>query len=297
MPELNSMLPGHEDRELPEAPHQRATPRDVFIYPRVDTWSDRVWNMLSDIVTEDVTADFAHNPPEYVVSDDLSWLDDIIFDCTVVFSEIKATTADRLKEEFRAFRAAHATRTDDLSPIYREGLRIPSNIEIENKARHLFMNGQYPNLNEQRLEAAIRDLNEGHWPYRTDQTPRLYLCADERDFLTKPGNSGHYLDFGSEYLFNLAIRLVGDHEAKRVLRSVGRPTMVLVDIPMATLHSSTLQEFAGSILEYLFCDLVEGLDAHALGPGAGSAITLHAELPKETVIGHYHPKLFYHSHQ
>lgn len=147
------------------------------------------------------------------------------------------------------------------------------------------------------MEAAILDLNAGHFQYRDDQSTRLYLCADERDFITRAGNSGHYLDFGSEYLFNLAIRLVGEYEAKRAMRSVGKPTILVFDIPMDMICPATLEEFAGSVLEYLFCELVEYLEAHALGPGAGSAIALQCDLPPKTLIGHYHPDRFFHSHQ
>ena len=147
------------------------------------------------------------------------------------------------------------------------------------------------------MEAAILDLNGGYFQYRDDRSLRLHLCADERDFTTRSGNSGHYLDFGSEYLFNLAIRLVDEYEAKRALRTTGAPTILVFDIPMAMICAATLEEFAGSVLEYLFCELVEDLEAHALGPGAGSALSLTRDLPPETLTGHYHPERFYHSHQ
>ena len=59
--------------------------------------------MLGDLITEDVKVEFQHNHPEYITSDDLSWLDDIIFDVTGAVSDIKTTAADRLSVEFTAF--------------------------------------------------------------------------------------------------------------------------------------------------------------------------------------------------
>lgn len=138
---LSKIPQGYEHRKLPADPGARMTPEDVFQYANVDTWRDRVWNMLGDLITEDVKVNFQRNHPEYITSDDLSWLDDIIFDVTGVFSDIKTTAADRLSMEFTVFRAAHATRTDDLGRFYAQGLRILSNREIEDRARALFLNG------------------------------------------------------------------------------------------------------------------------------------------------------------
>lgn len=291
------MFPDFEDRELPQKLKDRSLPNDVFCYPLVTSWRNRVWEMISAFVTPEVIEEFKLNPPEYVVSDDLSWLDDLIFDVTGEFTDIKRITATALRSEFKAFRAAHATRTNDLTVYYRDGLRILTNEEIENIARGLFLSGKFTYVSERTLERAIQDLNSKDFPYRTDDIPRLYLCADESDFLTRSGCSGHYLDFGSEYLFNLAIRLVGEFRAKQELRSVGRPTMLIFDVPMTLISEATLEDFAGSILEFFFCELVDDLEAHALSPGAGSAMILAYELPAETVVGHYHPDTFFHSHR
>ena len=253
------MLPGYEEREISASTSARDVPADVFCYPFVETWRARIWGLLSDILTEEVKTEFAADPPEYVVSDDLTWLDDLIFDVTGEDVDIKKITADRISRDYRAFRGAHATRANDLSSYYTQGLRILSNVDIENQARALFLNGQYPRVNEEKLDDAICDLNGGSHFYRSDQEARVYLCADESNFLTRSGGCGHYLDFGSEYLFNLAIRLVGKDEAMRVLRSNGEPTIIIFDVPMPLLRTSTVQEFSGLILELLFCELVEEL--------------------------------------
>jgi len=77
------MQPGCEDREVAESLTIRPAPHDdVFCFPLVETWRYRVCRMLADIVTEDVRAAFVANPSEYVVSDDLGWLDDLVFEVT-----------------------------------------------------------------------------------------------------------------------------------------------------------------------------------------------------------------------
>jgi len=84
------------------------------------------------------------------------------------------------------------------------------------------------------------------------------------------------------------MRLVGSTDAKIALKSVGRPTMFICDIPMTLMRDYTLCEFAGSILEFLFCELI-GEQSHALSPGAGTALSLALDLPGEHIVGHYHP--------
>src|SRR3546814_621730 len=88
------MLPGYEDREVVEDLTIRPLPpEDIFCFPLVDTWRKRIWRILADVVTDEVKAEFVRNPPEYVVSDDLSWLDDLVFKMTGVTVDMKELTA------------------------------------------------------------------------------------------------------------------------------------------------------------------------------------------------------------
>ena len=285
------MLPGYEDREIEASFDERAVQSDVFCFPLVASWRDRIWRMLGDVITEDVRAEFARCPPEYVVSDDLGWLDRIVADVTGRSVDMRELVATRLSQEFRAFRAAHGTRTNDLAPFYRNGLRRLRPEEWEDRARGLFLNGRFKYATEERLQAAIAEL--GAHELAGGRGGKLYFCADERSLTTRSGSSGHYLVYGSEYLYCLGMRVTSTSETKRVLKAIGRPTMFVCDIPMPLLQFHTLREFGGMVIEYLFCELVEGLDCHALSPGAGSALSLSKDLPAEHIVGHYHPASVY----
>jgi hypothetical protein len=290
-----SMLPGYENRAVSSDPSARDVPADVFCYPRPKLWRDRVWAISQDVVTDDVKAAFVKNPPEYVVSDDLSWLDKIIEEVTEDYSDIKSLATDRLKAEFRAFRFFHATRTNDLASFYEKGLAIPKNAGIEDIARSFFLNGRFPHATEEKLHAAVKELNGGHFVYRCDERARAYCCADESAFTTRSGGSGHYLDFGSEYLYNIGTRLIGREKAQEALRAFGSPTIFIIDVPFESLESDTAKNFMGNVLEFLFCELVEGLEAHTLSPGAGSAASLRNPVPGAAFFGHFHPAKSYHT--
>lgn len=286
------MLPGYEDREIEASLDARAAvPDDVFCYPLVVSWRDRIWRMLGDVITDGVRAEFARHPPEYIVSDDLSWLDGMISRATGQTVDMKELVATRLSREFRVFRAAHGTRTNDLARFYKVGLRRLQAEEVEDRGRKLFLSGQFEDATEQRLQAAIDEL--GARNTNGGRGGKLYFCADERSLITQMGSSGHYLVYGSEYLYCLGMRVVSAFEAKRTLKAIGRPTMFVCDIPMPLMQFHTLREFGGMVMEYLFCDLIDDPDCHALSPGAGSALSLIKDLPAEHIVGHYHPESVY----
>lgn len=281
------MKVGDEDRLTPERLSDRAPiPDDVFCFPAIDTWRSRIWDLLSDIVTDKVRQEFKRNPPEYVVSDDLSWLNDIVLAANGREVEMKSLTAERLAREYRAFRAGHGTRTNDVGRFYESGLRCLRADEAEMIAREVFLTPAFQWVTEERLQTAIADIDARS--VAGGREGRLYFCADETNLITRSGGSGHYLVYGGEYLYCLGIRLVDRLSAQRALKRIGRPTMFVCDIPMKMLHTSTLEEFAGSILEFIFCELI-GQQAHALSPGAGSALSLTVDLPGEHIVGHYHP--------
>ena len=285
------MTDGYQDRALHEVVSARASiPDDVFCYSAVPTWRKRVWTLIDDVITNQVKAAFKRNPPDYLVSDDLTWLNEIVSAETGRHVEMKRLLAFRLAREYRAFRVGHGTRTNDLAQFYERGLRYLRAGDVEDTARALFMVPKFNGVTENKFAAAVNAINarsaaggrEGH----------LYFCANERDLITRTGGAGHYLIYGSEYLYCLGIRLVGPSETQKTLKSIGRPTMFVCDIPMTTMCSSTLMDFAGSILEYLFSELIDRR-MHALSPEAGSALSLARDLPPEHIVGHYHPARVY----
>lgn len=282
------MMPDHEVGLIASRTTDRAAvPDDVFSFPNLDGWRDRVWELLSDVVTEDVKAAFVEQPPEYVVSDDLTWLDEIIEDVTDTPSEIKEMLADKLSSSYRAFRAAHATRTNDPAKFYKEGLRFLRPDEIENLARSIFLNGSTPGITEEHLAGAIDELEARD--QKGGRAGQIYFCANERSLVTPDGGSGHYLVYGSEYLYCLAIRVTDTWSAKEALKGIGRPTMFVCDIPVEFLRRRTLLEFSGMILELLFKELLGEDTSDLIGPSAGSALRLDRDIPGDAIVGHYYP--------
>lgn len=103
------------------------------------------------------------------------------------------------------------------------------------------------------------------------------------------GGCGHYLVYGSEYLYCLGIRVISSSNTQRALKSIGRPTILVCDIPMSLMREQTLGEFAGMVVELLFCELLPDIKSHSGSPWAGSALSIAVDLPPACIVGHYHP--------
>lgn len=283
------MRPGCEDREIPVDLDKRDPPAsDVLCFAKPDTWVDPIWRLLSDVLTDDVRAAFCAEPPQHPYSDDLSWLDDIIFDETGEMVDIKPLLAGRLRDTYRAVRAAHATRTDDLSSFYEKGVRMLRPDEIEDRVRLLFLNGRYPHATEETLARATEVVGaDGH------RAGRLHLACIEESLYTREGSSGHYLTYGSEYLYCLAMRTADTAAAKKVLSGIGRPTLFVCDVPMDQVRTGDLLEASGMMLEFLFSGLVDKIETEAFTAWQGPILVLQEDLGPETIVGHCHPDKVY----
>lgn len=80
---MNAPMPLATSRLIDHRPGRRPpTPDDVWDYIRFPTWRDELWGLLDDVLDTRVREAFMRRPPEYVVGDDLSWLDEIILRST-----------------------------------------------------------------------------------------------------------------------------------------------------------------------------------------------------------------------
>ena len=274
-----SVVINFEQRLIDERQNARSVPDDVFCFARSDVWKPVLWNILGDFLTQSVKEEFVRNPPKYVVSDDLSWLDEIIMETSDNFVAIKELTANRIARHYRAFRAAHGTRTDNLTSFYHRGLRRLRSGEIEDIARKLLINASFPYANEKSLMNAIDEL-DAKGPGCRDGF--LYFCADEHELIDQ---ASHYLIYGSEYLYCIAMRVIGTWNAQRLLKSIGEPTMIVCDLPFEFLSQDQREDFAGMCLEIMFTELLGETDEY----GHGSAVMLSCDVSSDCIVGHYHP--------
>jgi hypothetical protein len=50
----------------------------IFKWSHINVWEPKIRALMADVLDERVFTEFHEDPPEFVVGDDLSWLDQII---------------------------------------------------------------------------------------------------------------------------------------------------------------------------------------------------------------------------
>jgi hypothetical protein len=269
------------DRNLIAASHDARSPApaDVWDHRAYSTWRDEIWSLIGDFADADVRVAFLENPPEYVVGDDLSWLDEIVYAVHGQQVDSKWLLAERLTSRYRALRAVHGTRAEDVEPFYREGLRPLEPHYFHDRAREVFLSGEYPELSEASLQAAITSVGSSM------REGRVYFEANEELLIEF---AGHYMLYGSEYLTAIAAHLGQARDYRQVLKLSGLPTLFVCDVPLTLIGSSVLQDFAGSALESVFQELLDGAEPQK-DRWRGAGFCIHKPLPAANLVGHYHP--------
>jgi hypothetical protein len=277
-----SFEPNVSGVQVSSRPAERpVAPDKVLDWPSYSTWRDVVWSLIADVVDADVRATFITTPPKYVVSDDLRWLDKIVWAVKRQRIESKALLAERILERYASIRSVHGTRTADVGGFYRNGL-IPLDLNAARKtANETFLGGQFPELNAEKVDAAIRavdpSLREGRVWFEANEPMLVEQC-------------GHYMLYGSEYVIGIAAHLSGPRDYRQALKRVGTPTIFVCDVPWSLIGHGTLTEFAGCALQCVFEELLEGRD-YEPDSWRGAGFCIHQALPPECIVGHYHPSV------
>ncbi|WP_297657754.1 hypothetical protein [Hydrogenophaga sp.] len=256
-------------------------PVHVWDLDRHASWHQAIWRLMSDFIGPDVKKTFLSNPPEYLVSDDLGWLDDLVLQVRGIQVDSKAELAIRLLGRYRAIRSCHGTSAPSLDPFYEHGIRPLVIAQVYEQARQIFLGGNYPELSEDNLIRASDHVGP------LTREGRVYFEANEW-FLKEM--CGHYMLYGSEYLVALAANLGGTRDYRRVLKGRFAPTLFVCDVPLLHIHPGTMAEFAGIALQSIFQELLDGPD-YAPDKWSGCGFSIRVPLEASCIVGHYHPDI------
>ncbi len=241
-----------------------------FIWKAPETWMPQMtawleprfrsagWKKLSPGKFRDITCD------------DTEWLE-VLQDCLKVDLD---TCIDDLTAALAGARlwTYHGCRTEDAGLYFRDGLQ-----------RH----------DRQTMTRRLYDLVDGHetlaWLKpsleqkiaRTDNTidlGRLYVVVDD-DFMIE--TAGHYLIYGSEWI----LAVLGQ-AAHQVLKSIGVPTLLEIDLPLDAVASGDRREFAADLLMEWTRRACNVTDWHT---PLNFTFCLEQDIPPAWIVGHSHP--------
>lgn len=255
--------------------------RRVWHFEDLASWRAEVFRLLEPIVDAAVIEEFRSRPPKYIVCDDLTWLDKIIARVRGVEPDSKWFLSEQLRTRYDAIRAYHGARPLDVDTYYDRGLEPMDSVRIEKQAREFFLSGRFPKIASDDVERAIenvgRKLREG----------RIYFEASKRML---EDHCAHYMLYGSEFITGVAAGLWPQHgpDLRQELKTIGRPTVFVCDVPLSWMPEGWLEEYAGSALEALFESLLRPDYSHP-PEGRGTGIMIQRRLPPENIVGHYHP--------
>lgn len=256
--------------------------RRVWHFEDLAAWKAEVLELLEPIVGDGVIREFCRQPPKYIVCDDLSWLDKIIARARGLETDSKWFLSEQLRTRYDVIRAYHGARPVDLAPYYERGLEPMDPARMEQQARDFFLSGRFPGVTSNDVEQAIasvgRQLREG----------RIYFEASKRML---EDHCAHYMLYGSEFITGVAAGLTRRHglDYRQELKTVGRPTIFVCDVPLSWMPEGWLEEYAGSALEALFEALLDPGYRHP-PDGRGTGIMIQRRLPPEYIVAHYHPQ-------
>jgi len=234
---------------------------------------------MGDVLTPEVIAEFKREPPEYIVSDDLTWLDDIVEYTTGDEIVISDVFVNRLSGHYHALRAFHGTRLLDKESFYKNGIYPLRPEEFEDKAFKLFSGTSFPELSVDAVQVAIKKVG------RQYREGRVYFEANEKHLIEF---CAHYMLYGSEYLCAIAANLPGSHDYRQELKKFGTPTIFECDIPLAIIDHDLLKEFSDSALAAMFSTLIDASFNHS-EKWDGAGLYIHQPLSPEYIVSHRTP--------
>jgi hypothetical protein len=232
--------------------------------------------MLEDVVDHNVRGAFTakrSNP----YPDKLDWLDRLIEEERGEVVDAMGHVAAGIRQRFSAFRAAHGTRASDLHTFYQGGL-VPLGIDRTRRALvEAFVGRQFPHVTESRIDEALVAEDAA------TRVGKVFFEANEQTLLEY---CSHYMLYGSEFAFVVALRLGLDRaQCRAALSARGEPTVLVCDVPMKLLDEHTLRGIAGEAIAAVFQELLDG-DEPSLGD---CGICIDEPLHPEHIVGHYHP--------
>lgn len=182
----------------------------------------------------------------------------------------------QLQELFDGAIVYHAARPADVMSYYRQGLMLNNRAALRARAREIFLSGEFPELTEADLAAADAESS-------SIDDDQAFVSLDDAHLVTA---AGHYLIYGSEFLCGIAAALGGPHgrDYRQVLKRFGVPTVFRLRLPFVAVSKGDFAAFVDAVHHRLS----QPRDDRDV-PGIDFTFRLRQPLPRECVLGHFHP--------
>lgn len=236
-----------------------------------DTWVPLLTAWIEPHLRKTGLATLARKPRARLYRDDTGWVDRI---ANVALDPIELIISDLADDLLEARLVAyHATRLIDAGDVHRSGLNRNDPAVLADLARAI--------VAEEEELAFLRPVIEHRLTHFEDwdrDTARLYVVADDREFLE---SSGHYLLYGSEWM-----QVLLGWEAHGALLQRGAPTLFRFALPISATHSSAREHFAEMMLrEWSYQRTMGDEEPRSID----FSFVLRRDIPADWILDHSHP--------
>jgi len=252
---------------------------DTFEFNVPDSWVAFVWESLNEFGAHRILKEFVADPPEYIVGDNLSWLDRTIYRATSEYVDSKVWFLEKFKSQYSCVRCFHGTRTDQVNQFYLEGLLALNSASARENILRIFSDAGCDEITEVIVDKAMSEVG------LETRENRVYFNFGEEFY---PEEFGHYLLYGGEFICAVAAHFPGARDYRQCLKKIGLPTLFVCDVPIAMISEYQLLGLAGSCLSIAFQMKTYGED-FCFDNERDFSVSIATNLPPSAIKGHYHP--------
>lgn len=247
-----------------------AVPRRI-IWKDVSTWEPPLTRLMGRYLKRGGLGRLERMGEQDLCYDDRTWVE-LLQDQLDIGTDLLTDRLARFMAP-HTVRMYHACRTDDAGRYIREGIKLRSKADLVAQIEGLV--DQHPTLH------GLKD-NLAHHIHIVDSVAReegtVFLTLDDRFMIEECGG---YLIYGSEF-----IRGVLGRAGHPILRTIGTPTIIEVDLPLAEVSISLRRALAAKMAAEWIRIKVNRPD---WTPRLDFTVALKTPVVPAWVVGHYHP--------
>jgi hypothetical protein len=258
-------------RELPQGDDTLWQDRCI-IWKRPDTWVPALTAWLAPDLRADAMRRLKPGMKHDLCWDDREWLD-VLGRCVKgSLEDLTDSLSDALLPS--VVRTYHGCRTEDAGTYFRNGLLVHNLERLKAQAAAIIAAHEELHYMKLQLDRAIAEVNN-----ELNHGGAYVVVSDEALL----DDSAHYLINGSEWIMSLF-----DDFGRSVLKRIGAPTLIEIDLPLSIAHSSDRRAFAEDMLQEWTRVARNGQEWIA---PINCSFWLIRDVPPECIVGHSHPAL------
>jgi len=238
------------------------------------TWIPTLEIVLPDIFNDEVTRRLVLDPPEYITTDDLQWLADLLPQHLSDAYNLRNEVLKSLRSHFTHLVAYHGCRPLDFNSYKERGIVPLDPAAAKRELLQRICEADVSGPTKEQLLLACKSTDASY------REGRVFFEASRRLLLDF---CGHYLLYGSEYAVGILRSISSTKDYAQILKLQGQPTLLTCEVPISWLKHATQEELAGSLIGAYFSEKLTPDYVHPSN-GMGFGFEIFRSLPPALIV-------------